>query len=690
MFPNGRDGHDGEEAGRGELVFRARRLTERLELLKRKLAMCFQYGDDMARARQSEALRRQQALLEEVRESRQQREAFLSRVGISAAMAPRAALGEFPPYDPADFGPVEEEGNVGGGADGAGGRASGPYGDESASLVLTPQIVLEQMAAVEADDAPEDFVCPITQCLMVDPVFTADGSIYERAAITEWFRSFQMRGKAPTSPLTNLVLEDLSLTPSPELRVEIQKFLDASVAAQKTALAAARTANVSSGRALPSSPPGPSASTQRAEVSRVESGGGNVPTDGTTADERGASCEDPFARHCTFEDPSLRQLSPHSAAEAPTGASSVNASASAAASSAPGVPVIAGGGETARGGATASAVASPPHYDSSTIDVGALRRAFQAQQSQREREREKELASSLGGPQKSILPRTASLSDLLARHRRNNASTQQGQGVEGGDGPPSSHAYEGGGAAEEAFAQMLRHRSDGAARTLDPSLIALLTNARGGGARGESNTTAASAAAPIWSSAVVPLHEQNSRVLNLLRVRDDVAIGDDGAEMGAGVGAMFSSRPLGLGSGGGSPIGGVGLLGGRTFVSPTVNHSRTAARLADARRAAAAAASPSSPSAASVTPPPSAAARPTRVAAARGGGFPNDLYSLRGPSTSGGLHTSLSVTASAVGPSQPRPPAVLGTAALSGAAPPPRSRSLNSRQGSRGRGAGGR
>ena len=38
-----------------------------------------------------------------------------------------------------------------------------------------------------AREVPDDFECPITTELMVDPVFAADGETYERAAIEEWF-----------------------------------------------------------------------------------------------------------------------------------------------------------------------------------------------------------------------------------------------------------------------------------------------------------------------------------------------------------------------------------------------------------------------------------------------------------------------------------------------------------------------
>ena len=53
---------------------------------------------------------------------------------------------------------------------------------------------------------PEDFYCPITGCLMVDPVSEPDGHTYEKTAIYEWLT------KKQESPLTrkHLIQSDLS------------------------------------------------------------------------------------------------------------------------------------------------------------------------------------------------------------------------------------------------------------------------------------------------------------------------------------------------------------------------------------------------------------------------------------------------------------------------------------------------
>ena len=49
-------------------------------------------------------------------------------------------------------------------------------------------------------DAPVTFKCPITQCLMVDPVILSDGQTYEREGIERWLQTKKV------SPVTNLRL----------------------------------------------------------------------------------------------------------------------------------------------------------------------------------------------------------------------------------------------------------------------------------------------------------------------------------------------------------------------------------------------------------------------------------------------------------------------------------------------------
>ena len=58
-------------------------------------------------------------------------------------------------------------------------------------------------------EPPDEYVCPITQDVMIDPVIAADGHTYERAAIARWFEA----GKR-TSPKTGGELESTALLPN--------------------------------------------------------------------------------------------------------------------------------------------------------------------------------------------------------------------------------------------------------------------------------------------------------------------------------------------------------------------------------------------------------------------------------------------------------------------------------------------
>ena len=67
-------------------------------------------------------------------------------------------------------------------------------------------------------EVPSEFICPITNKIMQDPVTAADGCVYERQAIRRWLR------KKRTSPMTNEELTDLTLRPNDELRDRIVAF----------------------------------------------------------------------------------------------------------------------------------------------------------------------------------------------------------------------------------------------------------------------------------------------------------------------------------------------------------------------------------------------------------------------------------------------------------------------------------
>jgi U-box domain len=63
----------------------------------------------------------------------------------------------------------------------------------------------------------EEFLCPITQSKMVDPVLGSDGRTYERSAITEWLRTHT------TSPITREPMTAASLVPNYALRSMIER-----------------------------------------------------------------------------------------------------------------------------------------------------------------------------------------------------------------------------------------------------------------------------------------------------------------------------------------------------------------------------------------------------------------------------------------------------------------------------------
>ena len=66
-------------------------------------------------------------------------------------------------------------------------------------------------------EPPEELICPITACLMEDPVMTMDGYTYEREAIEAWFRNNN------TSPLTREVIPT-TLVPNRNLKSQIESW----------------------------------------------------------------------------------------------------------------------------------------------------------------------------------------------------------------------------------------------------------------------------------------------------------------------------------------------------------------------------------------------------------------------------------------------------------------------------------
>lgn len=74
--------------------------------------------------------------------------------------------------------------------------------------------------AVEAlSDVAGSFRCSITSSLVLDPVTTCDGQLYEKTAIQEWLRTHS------TSPNTGNRLESKTLTPSPAVKTAVERLV---------------------------------------------------------------------------------------------------------------------------------------------------------------------------------------------------------------------------------------------------------------------------------------------------------------------------------------------------------------------------------------------------------------------------------------------------------------------------------
>ena len=69
---------------------------------------------------------------------------------------------------------------------------------------------------------PDDFICPITLDLMVDPAVAADGHTYDQGAIQEWFDI-----GSSTSPKTGAELTATELYPNYTVRGQIRTWQEA-------------------------------------------------------------------------------------------------------------------------------------------------------------------------------------------------------------------------------------------------------------------------------------------------------------------------------------------------------------------------------------------------------------------------------------------------------------------------------
>ena len=92
---------------------------------------------------------------------------------------------------------------------------------DAAAIGLTEDASPEKQQNVAALVA-EELICPITHELLIEPVTTEDGKVYERAAIELWFET---REGDPTSPMTNTVI-GTQLTPAPQIRNRIEALVE--------------------------------------------------------------------------------------------------------------------------------------------------------------------------------------------------------------------------------------------------------------------------------------------------------------------------------------------------------------------------------------------------------------------------------------------------------------------------------
>ncbi|XP_040213837.1 WD repeat, SAM and U-box domain-containing protein 1 isoform X2 [Rana temporaria] len=79
---------------------------------------------------------------------------------------------------------------------------------------------LRSKMKASSSNIPEEFICPITWEIMKDPVIVSDGYSYERNAIESWISTRR------TSPMTNLPLENLLLTPNRTLKMALNRWLE--------------------------------------------------------------------------------------------------------------------------------------------------------------------------------------------------------------------------------------------------------------------------------------------------------------------------------------------------------------------------------------------------------------------------------------------------------------------------------
>ena len=75
------------------------------------------------------------------------------------------------------------------------------------------------MSDYNDEPLPNEFLCPITQEMMIDPVILSDGHTYERSAIQTWFDT----NPSKRSPMSNEILTNTTLTINHALKKMIDR-----------------------------------------------------------------------------------------------------------------------------------------------------------------------------------------------------------------------------------------------------------------------------------------------------------------------------------------------------------------------------------------------------------------------------------------------------------------------------------
>ena len=89
---------------------------------------------------------------------------------------------------------------------------------DSRSVTLTGSTMNTAMTTAMTTTMNQNFLCPITQSVMTDPVIGSDGITYERAAIQQWFSMGHT-----TSPVTRAPMTSQSLVPNYALKALIEE-----------------------------------------------------------------------------------------------------------------------------------------------------------------------------------------------------------------------------------------------------------------------------------------------------------------------------------------------------------------------------------------------------------------------------------------------------------------------------------